>query len=39
MLIVMIQSESSRLLTVHLSNAITVQRKEQSTGQGGEIIY
>lgn len=39
MLIVMIQLESSRLLTVHLLNAIRVQRKEKSTGQGREIIY
>lgn len=39
MLIVMIQLESSRLLTVNLPNAVRVQRKEKSTGQGWEIIY
>lgn len=39
MLIVMIQLERSRLLTVHLPNAIRVQRKEKSTGEGREIIY
>lgn len=39
MLVVMIQLESSRLLTVHLPNAMRVQRKEQLTGQGGETVY
>ena len=39
MLIVMIQLERSRLLTVHLPNAIRVQRKVKSTGEGREIIY